>query len=194
MRHMLAGGGLERVRALPFPLLILAARLPRGVPASAAVLLALGAYQLEKLVRPQMVHPTWGRAVGFAPEVIDARDCRSVDELADAILASSATPPFTPVAARNGRPLLDGGMVDNVPAFLTEGLPGVRRNLVLLSRPYPPGVAGRHGDRLYLAPSRPTPIERWDYTRPHLLGETIRMGEEEAALHAPALAAFLSAS
>jgi predicted acylesterase/phospholipase RssA len=192
MRHMLAEGGLERVQALPFPILILASRLPRGVPAAAAVLLALAAYQLEKRLRPQMVHPSWGRAVGFTPEVIDARACRDVEELTDAILASSATPPFTPVASIGGRTLLDGGMIDNVPAFLAEGIPGVRRNLVLLSRPYPPEVTGRHGDRLYLAPTREVPIDRWDYTRPHLLGETIRMGEAEAEVHAPMLAQFLA--
>ena len=192
MMHLAAEGGLERIRALPFPVLILAARLPRGVPAPAAVLLALAAYQLEKLVRPTMVHPSWGRAVGFAPEVIDARDCRDPEELTAAILASSATPPFTPVGSLRGRALLDGGMVDNVPAFLADGLPGVRRNLVLLSRPYPREALGRHGSRLYLAPTRPVPIDRWDYTRPHLLAETIRMGEGEAELHAPALAAFLA--
>lgn len=192
MRYMLADGGLDRVRALPFPLLILAARLPRLVPMPAAVLLALGAYQLEKRLRPHMVHPTWGRVIGFEPEVIDARACGSVEELADAILASSATPPFTPVATIRGRALLDGGMIDNVPAFLADGIPGVRRNLVLLSRPYPPEVTGRHGARLYLAPTRDTPIERWDYTRPHLLAQTIRMGEREAELHAAALAAFLA--
>ena len=36
MMHLAAEGGLERIRALPFPVLILAARLPRGVPAPAA--------------------------------------------------------------------------------------------------------------------------------------------------------------
>jgi predicted acylesterase/phospholipase RssA len=191
MMHMAAEGGLERIRALPFPVLVLAARLPRRLPMPAAVLLALGAYQLEKQLRPTMVHPTWGRAVGFAAEVIDARECRDAEELTAAILASSATPPFTPVGRLRGTPLLDGGMIDNVPASLADDLPGVRRNLVLLSRPYPREVLGRHGRRLYLAPTRPVPIDRWDYTRPHLLGATIRMGEAEAEVHAPALAAFL---
>jgi hypothetical protein len=37
--------------------------------------------------------------------------------------------------------------------------------------------------RLYLAPTQPTPIGRWDYTRPHLLDETVAMGEREAAIH-----------
>jgi predicted acylesterase/phospholipase RssA len=190
--HMLAEGGLERIRALPFPVLILAARLPPLVPSSLGVLLGLGAYFLEKRVRPDMVHPAWGRVLGFAPVVIDARDCTDPATLATAILASSATPPFTPVVSWQGTPLLDGGLIDNVPAFLADGLPGVRRNLVLLSRPYPPGATGRHGSRLYVAPTREVPIERWDYTRPELVGETMRMGEAEAEVHAPLLAAFLT--
>ncbi len=44
-----------------------------------------------------------------------AQDCATVEDLADLILQSSSTPPFTPVLRRNGRPVLDGGMVDNVP-------------------------------------------------------------------------------
>ena len=191
MLHTLAEGGLERVRALPFPLLILAARLPRFVPVPLATLLGVAVYQAEKALRPRMIHPTWGRLAGFAPEVIDARDCRDPAALADAVLASSATPPFTPLGSWHGTPLLDGGMIDNVPAYLADDLPGVRRNLVLLTRPYPPGVTGRRGRRLYVAPTRPVPIERWDYTRPELLADTIRMGEAEAEIHAPLLADFL---
>jgi hypothetical protein len=48
------------------------------------------------------------------------------------------------------------------------------------------------GRRLYLAPKRPTPINRWDYTQPHLLDETVAMGEREALLHQPLLDAFLA--
>jgi hypothetical protein len=50
------------------------------------------------------------------------------------------------------------------------------------------GVQGR---RLYVAPTQPTPIDRWDYTRPHLLDDTVAMGEREADLHAPLLDSYL---
>jgi len=53
-------------------------------------------------------------------------------------------------------------MIDNVPAFVVEGAPGVRRNLVLLTRPYDPATLGVHGPRLYVAPTRPVPVSRWD--------------------------------
>ena len=180
-------GGFERVVGQPFPIWILAARFPERMPSSVAVAAGIGAYSLEKAVRPEMIHPSWGQKLGFRPFIFDARDCRSPEELADLILASSATPPFTPVGRFGGEALLDGGMVDNVPAFVAERDPAVKLNIVLLTRPYPPPVLGLRGARYYIAPSAPVPIERWDYTRPDRLGATIDMGEREASLHGAAL-------
>ena len=83
-------------------------------------------------------------------------------------------------------------MIDNAPAFVVEERhPEVKRSIILLSRPYHPSVLGIQADRLYLAPTQPTPINRWDYTRPHLLDETVAMGEREAAVHQPLLDRFL---
>jgi hypothetical protein len=50
---------------------------------------------------------------------------------------------------------------------------------------------GIQGKRLYVAPTQPPPIGRWDYTRPHLLHETVLMGEREAAIHRPLLETYL---
>lgn len=189
--YAFSGGGLERVRACPFPLHVLAAGFPRLMPASLAVAAGIGAYQMEKAARPRMLHPRLGRALGFTPFVFDARDCESREELADLIVASSSTPPFTPIGSFRGTRLLDGGMVDNAPAFLADAIPGATRNLVLLTRPYPEGAAGRRGSRLYVAPSEPVPISRWDYTRPELLDATIALGERDAESYAGALDRFL---
>ena len=180
-------GGYEKVVGQPFPIWILAARFPARWPSSLAVAAGLSAYSLEKAMRPKMIHPSFGQRLGFRPFIFDARDCRSPEELADLVLASSASPPFTPVGRFAGEALLDGGMVDNVPAFVAERDPAVKLNIVLLTRPYPPHVLGQSGARYYLAPSTPVPIERWDYTRPDRLSATIDMGEREASLHAPAL-------
>jgi predicted acylesterase/phospholipase RssA len=180
-------GGFEKVVAQPFPIWILAARFPAMWPSSLAVAAGLGAYSLEKAMRREMIHPSWGKKLGFRPFIFDARDCRTPEELADLVLASSASPPFTPVGRFAGEALLDGGMVDNVPAFVAERDPAVKLNVVLLTRPYPTRVLGRSGARYYIAPSSPVPIERWDYTRPERLAATIDMGEREAQLHQPAL-------
>jgi predicted acylesterase/phospholipase RssA len=189
--HTFIDGGLERVKAAPFPIWILAAEFPRAVPASAAVVVGLTGYSIEKQVAKGRVHPEWGKALGFVPMIADARDCDSPEELAALIMASSSTPPFTPVGAFRGKRLLDGGMIDNVPAFVAEQDAAVRKNLVLLTRPYAPELIGRKGTRLYLAPTEPTPVNRWDYTAPERVWATISMGEREAAIHQPALDDFL---
>lgn len=186
-------GGLERLRACEIPVLVVVASPPRRVPKLASILVGYGAYSVEKQLRPAMIHPSFGRRLGFAPRVFDARSCETPEELADLILASSATPPFTPFGHYRGERFLDGGMVDNVPAFAVEQVPGVARNLVLLTRPYPERSLGPRASRLYLAPSGPTPVSCWDYTSSERVEATLAMGRAEAVLHAPLLEQFLIA-
>lgn len=185
-------GGLERIRRQPFPIYVLAASVPALVPSAMAATLGITLYSIERSMR-RGPHPRSPRLVGFRAVAVDARDCETPDELANLILASSATPPFTPIGMFRGQRLLDGGMIDNAPAFLAEERhPDVRHSIVLMSRPYHPSVMGVQGRRLYIAPSRPTPIDRWDYTRPHLLDDTVTMGEREAAMHEPVLLQYLT--
>jgi predicted patatin/cPLA2 family phospholipase len=187
-----ADEGLERIRRQPFPIYVLAAAFPSLLPRTLAVALGIGMYSAERSVR-RAPHPTSPRWLGFAPVIVDARECESAEELANLILASSATPPFTPVGRFRGMRLLDGGMIDNAPAFVAEQRhPDINGSIVFLSRPYHPSVIGCQKQRLYLAPTRPTPINRWDYTQPHLLDETIAMGEREAAIHQPLLDNYLA--
>ncbi len=185
-------GGLENVQAAPFPIWVLTAAFPRVLPAAAGAMLGFGAYNLEKRLEPGRVHPTMPRKLGFRPKLVDARDCTTPDELADLVIASSSSPPFTPVGRFRGERLLDGSLVDNVPADAAEREPSVRGNLVLLTRPYPATSLGAQGSRTYVAPTKPVPIERWDYTQPHLLDETIEMGEAEATVHRPLLDKLLA--
>lgn len=187
-----AEGGLQRVREQPFPVLVVTAEVPRVLTSSAAALLGFSAYNLEKRVRRKMIHPTLSRRLGFRPHIVDARTCETPDELADLVIASSSTPPFTPVGRFRGRRLLDGGLIDNVPASATEQAEGVDYNVVLMTRPYPADVIGRQGNRLYIAPVTAPPIEPWDYTDPDRLDRTIEQGEREAETHLPALTALLS--
>lgn len=180
-------GGLQRVQAAPFPIWVLTAAFPKAVPAAAGAMLGFGAYNLEKRLEPSRVHPQMARKLGFRPKLVDARDCTTPEELADLVIASSSTPPFTPVGQFRGQRLLDGSLVDNVPAGAAERSGDIRGNLVLLTRPYPPDALGPRGHRTYIAPTKPVPIERWDYTNPSLLDQTIEMGEAEAAVHRPLL-------
>lgn len=186
-----ADGGLERIRRQPFPIYVLASAFPWLLPRSMSIALGIGLYSAERSVR-KAPHPRSPRLIGFTPVAIDARSCESAEELANLILASSATPPFTPIGNFRGLRLLDGGMIDNAPAFLAERHTEARRSIVFLSRPYHPSVLGIQKHRLYLAPTRPTPINRWDYTQPHLLDETVAMGEREADIHRPLLDSYLA--
>lgn len=187
-----AGDAIARIRAQPFPIYVLASAFPVLLPRAFAVALGLGAYSLERSVR-RAPHPVTPRYLGFRPVAVDARRCETPDELTALILASSATPPFTPVGSFRGQALLDGGMVDNAPAFLAEERhPEAGRSIVFMSRPYHPSVMGIQGRRLYVAPTVPTPIGRWDYTRPQLLDDTVAMGEREAVVHTPLLDRFLA--
>jgi predicted acylesterase/phospholipase RssA len=186
-----ADGGLERIRHQPFPIYVLASSFPALLPSAMAVTLGITLYSIERSMR-RAPHPRSPRLVGFRAVAVDARDCETAEELANLILASSATPPFTPLGSFRGQRLLDGGMIDNAPAFVVEERhPEARRSIVLMSRPYHPSVMGVQGRRLYVAPTHPTPIDRWDYTRPHLLDDTVAMGEREADLHAPLLDSYL---
>jgi predicted patatin/cPLA2 family phospholipase len=155
-------------------------------------LLGLGAYALERSLRPDLIHSTFGARAGFRALAFDARECRTPAELADLIIASSATPPFTSIGSYAGQRLLDGGIIDNTPAFLAERVSGVTRNLVMLTQPRTNHLTGLRIPRLYIAPDEPLQIKTWDYTRPHLLEATIARGERDAAEYAPRLDQFLA--
>ncbi len=186
-----AEDGLEKIRAAPFPILVVTAAPPRLLPTAVGAVLGFSAYNLEKRVRGDFVHPVLSQRLGFTPHVVDARRCTTAEELASLVLASSATPPFTTVGRFRGRRLLDGGLVDNAPASAAERITDVRRNLVLLTRPYAAECVGQQGSRLYVAPTRKVPVDVWDYTRPELVDRTIEMGEREATIHDRALRRFL---
>jgi len=155
---------------------ILLARKPKWLGPKSAVLAGLGAYQVEKhLFQP--VHPKMGRRLGFKSEFINANDCEDVSTLADLILGSSCTPPFTPLMYRQDKPVLDGGLVDNVPLHGVDQLPG--NTLVMLTRPYKK-LPTR--ERItYVQPSQPVAASSWDYTSPENVQLTYDQGRSDAA-------------
>ena len=153
---------------------------PRWLGARSAVAAGLVAYNIEKYVR-KTLHPTLGRTLGFRPEFVRAQACASVDELADLILQSSCTPPFTPVLRRGGRPVLDGGMVDNVPVDALDPAPGDVLVLVTRLYPRPQMFTVAHGEqrRLYVQPSSKVPISSWDYTSPSQMRHAYDLGRRD---------------
>lgn len=96
---------------------------------------------------------------GFCKEFVPVNRCATPGALADLILASSCTPPFTPFYSLYGRPVLDGGLSESVPL---SGLPRRRgATLALLTErrvnvDRVPGV-------VYAGPSDAAHVRSWDY-------------------------------
>lgn len=181
IRHLLGGDNFHRLLRTAPDIYVQFARLPRWLGPRSAVLVGLTAYNVEKYWKKSL-HPVYGRRLGFTPEVVRVQDCRDEDELISLIIASSCTPPFTPIEYRGGRPTLDGGMVDNVPvdAFAGLGDDAPTPTLVLTTRRY----AGRPtvfriGHRTYVQPSVKVPASSWDYTSAHLYRRTYEQGRED---------------
>jgi hypothetical protein len=73
LRYALAEGGFERLRAVPFPVLVLTAVPPRWLPAPVAALVGMSVYSLERQLRYGRLHPSAGRRLGFLPKTFDLR-------------------------------------------------------------------------------------------------------------------------
>ena len=154
-------------------------RSPLGLAPS--LLAGLVAYQLDRWVNDR-IHATWPRRLGFKVEWAQVNRCQSIEELADLLLHTSCTPPFTPALRRDGKPVIDGGLSNNVPI---DALPECRRILVLLTRSY---AKLANTERLvYAQPSREIPIAKWDYTSPRGLQEAFDLGRRDGENFAKAM-------
>jgi len=187
-------GGFENIQRCPFPIYVLAATFPKRLSPRLGTLVGYTAFILEKKLKPGTVHPSLGRRLGFRPMIRDARTCATPEELVDLILASSATPPFTPLGKLRGEHLIDGGLVDNVPAFVAEKHADVRRNIIVMTRPYPREKLGTQGNRFYVAPADMPPASIWDYRRNAPVDEARALGRREAEKYGPELWEFVGES
>jgi predicted acylesterase/phospholipase RssA len=151
----------------------------------AGALVAWAVYQTERM-GPNPIHARAGQRVGFRHEVVSVRDCERPEDVAEAVLHSSCTPPFTPLYFRDQRPVIDGSIVDatSLPALLEPG-PNIKpiqedipTTLILLTRPYGklPHVPGR----LYVQPSEAVRIAKFDYTNPAGVQRAYDLGRRDA--------------
>jgi predicted acylesterase/phospholipase RssA len=161
---------LSRLHAGP-EIRILITRPPKWLGARTGLACGVAAAILND--RERLPHARWGRKFGFIPEVVSVNSCRQPQQLAELILHSSCTPPLVPLYRRDGRIVLDGGLLDNAPAHLVGS---ARSTLVLLSRHYDARKIPNIPGRTYVQPSRPVPVSKWDYTSPDLVQETWDLG------------------
>lgn len=168
---------------------VLVGRPPDWAGPAATLLLGLVGERAESLLGGG-VHARWGRRLGFRPEIVSVRSCRTAAEVAELILHSSCTPPALPLYRRHGRPVLDGGIIDAVPV---EAVPEASRVLVLLTRQWPAKSLPRVPGRTYVQPSAPIPVSTWDYTDPAAIQATFDLGRRDGERFARALEGGLSA-
>lgn len=155
---------------------VVLARPPRYTGPRSAVLLGFLCYVVEKYTK-EPLHPQLASKAGFRADIVSTRECQTPDEVADLLLASSCTPPILPVMYRNSLPVLDGGLVDNIPVCALKEDDGPA--LVLLTRRYPLEKLPEAGDRLYVQPSETIPIYKWDYTNPAGLQKAYDLGRKD---------------
>jgi predicted patatin/cPLA2 family phospholipase len=104
---------LAALRAAP-EILIQVTHPPRWMPAIVAAYAAIGAYQVEKVVLGA-AHSRAGRHVGLTAGHVSTHQLETPEALVEALMGTAAVPPFMPVGRIDGRPALDGGLVDNPP-------------------------------------------------------------------------------
>lgn len=162
----LAGEGFARIKSHPTRLRLAVSRVPSQ---SVAVAIGLGALFVLRQQTPPFLHMT----------VIEARDLDSAPALADAVLASSAFPPFTPMPRRDDHLLIDGGAVAPVPHRALDPR-SAHQPLFVLTRPHPrwPMPHGSH----YVAPETDLEVSTWDYANEARLRRVyeagLRVGEQ----------------
>jgi len=169
--------GPDELRALHQgpEILIFFTRPPGLLGPGLSLLLGLTCYLLEKGVSDTVETSLCGR-VGFSAHHASIRQCATPADLADLTLVSSCTPPFTPALRREGRLVLDGSLVEAAPMPPAEY--GAGRTLVLLSRRYG-GQLPNSPDKVFVHPSVPVPVSKWDYTNPAKLQQTYDLGRRD---------------
>lgn len=184
LRIALDETAIAELAAAP-PIDVLVARPPEPLPPAAALTVGFAAYMLERQLHGR-VHPSWPRQLGYRPELFRVQDVMgqhkgdakaAAEAVIELVLASSCTPPFTPLLRYRGEIALDGGLIDNVPTFAAPA--DAQRVLVLLTRTYPPGKLTAQNGETIVQPSQPIPVSKWDYTRPDLLRETFELGRKD---------------
>lgn len=175
---------LAALRAAP-EILIQLTHPPRFMPPLVAAYAAIGAYQVEKVLGGA-AHSRAGRHVGLTASWVSTHDLAAPEELVDALMGTASVPPFMPVGLVNGRPALDGGLVDNPPIDrITTVEKNGGRTLVLTTR------AGREmaeaPNRTVVRPSIPIITSRFAVTDAAAIRAAYELGLRDGEAFAASL-------
>lgn len=179
LADVLTDGGMKALREGP-EVDVLLCRPPQSFSPARVTALLLGIGLGRRLSSERLVSALV-RTGRLSPEFVPVKSCRDAVEVTDLILASSSTPPFTPLCRFQGRHTLDGGVLESVPV---SGLrPSATRALVLITsgqfRFTPPASLPRGTSLTTVAPSRHIEGDPWDYANPRLLDACYCLGQED---------------
>jgi predicted acylesterase/phospholipase RssA len=162
----------EKIAAGPKFQVLLAHPPISGLPKASGVLSAI-VYEAE-LHLLSRGDGRWPKLVGTRGSLVDACAVAAEGRLVELVTAAATIPPVFEPPLWDGRPVIDGGMVSQIPV----PKPDEGRTLVLLTRSY---------DRLpqwercsYAEPSEAVPADKIDFTDPEKIRQTWRQGEEDA--------------
>ena len=169
-RAFLSPADLEQLASKRLEFLV--TRIPGLWPAGFAAMVAFAVYGLDKRITGSL-HPSWTQKLGFEPRVWSNQDAHDLEDFIAMMMASSSVPPVLPSPPYRGDRVLDGGIIDNVPAHLADSRPG--KTLVLLSKryrhPLPEG-----GVRTYVQPSQAITLDKFNYADPVALQAVYDLG------------------
>jgi len=150
---------------------------PRCLGSYSGAFLGFFAYTLEKMLF-EPLHPSFPTQIGYRAKVVSIKACPTKESLADLLLQSSCTPPIIPFLKRDGKPVYDGGLIDNVPERIINT--SRQKILILLTRKYAKNKIPDVKGRTYVQPSQPITIKKWDYTNPKGIQEAFDLGKKDA--------------
>lgn len=165
---------MERLHAGP-EIQVLITRTSAELPRYPGLLIGLSLLALGTLRTPQN-YARFAARFGFSGEFISAKQCTTAAELADLVLASSCTPPFTPWYSLHGRPVLDGGLCESVPLSWLPETHG--RTLVLLTTK--DLAKNRCLGVTYAEPSVELGIASWDFKDAGKIDRLYALGKQDA--------------
>jgi len=146
---------------------------PKWLGGAIGAAMALCIYGMEMTLRKDPLHPRWPAKAGFKPLVGRSADCHTPEDYIAMVLAASCIPPILPEGRFGDRKVLDGGLIESIPVRLAENEPG--QTLVLLSQKYDRELPSTKRV-IWVQPSQPIKIDKFDYANPDGLQETFDLG------------------
>jgi predicted acylesterase/phospholipase RssA len=177
---------MAALRAAP-EVLIQVAHPPAFMPGAVAALSSIGAYQIEKLLTGA-AHSRAGGYLGLTPDWVSTHTAPDKATIVDALMATASVPPFMPIGNVNGRPALDGGLVDNPPLARLKPVEAKGgRTLVLSTRSAKPLESTEQ--RIVVRPSQPITMSKFTVSDSDGLRAAFEMGLRDGEDFAKRLAA-----